>query len=95
MSFFVPPLTEYNSLEANQRSRKIRVQGFENVLKEQFQLAYFGKIDYSASEQMTVQERRIMYKLLLEQKQDEKKQRDEAMKIAKAKSKSMAGRGRR
>lgn len=95
MSFFVPPLTEYNSFEANQRSRKIRVQGFENILREQFQLAYFGKIDYNASENMTAQERRIMYKLLLEQKQDEKKQHEEAMKAAKARSKSHAGRGKR
>lgn len=88
-------MTEYNSLEANQRSRKVRFQGFESTLKEQFQLAYFGHISYDASEHMSVQERRVMYKLLLEQKQEEKKQRDEAMKIAKAKSKSMAGRGKR
>lgn len=71
------------------------MHGFENTLKEQFQLAYFGKIDYNASEHMTVQERRIMYKLLLEQKQDEKKQHEDAMKAAKARSKSHAGRGKR
>lgn len=67
---------------------------FEGVLREQFQLAYFGKISYDASEHMSYQERRTMYKLLIEQKQEERKQQEEAVRAAKARQ-STSNRGRR
>lgn len=85
-------MTDENTLEENIKARDIRLRGFEGVLREQFQLAYFGHISYDASETMTFQERRTMYKLLVEQKQEEKKQHEEAAKAAKARS---SNRGRK
>ena len=77
-------MTEENSLSANEKAKAIRLRGFEGILREQFQLAYFGKISFDASEKMTFQERRTMYKLLIEQKQEERKQHEEAMRASKA-----------
>lgn len=57
-------------------------------MKEQFQLAYFGKISYESTENMSNLERRTMYKILVDQKEAEKKAHDEAMKKAKERSKS-------
>jgi hypothetical protein len=85
-------LSEDNSLSENERSRYIRLNGFEGILREQFQLSYFGKIDYGASEGMTYQERRTMYKILIEQKQEERKQHEEAVKAARARQSSNRGR---
>lgn len=88
-------MSEDNSEEENNRARFFRLQGFENVIREQFQLNYFGKIDYAASENMPYQERRTLYKILIEQKQLEKKQHEEAMKQAKVKQSLNNHRGRR
>ena len=88
-------MDESKSQQENLRARDIRLRGFENTLREQFQLAYFGKISIDASERMTFQERRTLYKLLVEQKQLEKKQHEEAMKAAKAKQSQNNHRGRR
>lgn len=87
-------MSEYNSLSANERAKAIRLRGFEGVLREQFQLAYFGKISVDASERMSFQERRTMYKLLIEQKQEERKQHEEAMRAAKANQSNNRGRRR-
>ena len=87
-------MSEENSLSENERAKSIRIRGFEGICKEQFQLAYFGKISVDASERMTYQERRTMYKLLIEQKQEEKRQHEEAVKAAKARSQSNRGRRR-
>lgn len=87
-------MSEFNTIDENERARNIRLSSFEGVLREQFQLAYFGKISYDASERMTFQERRTMYKLLVEQKQEEKKQHEEAVKQAKARQSSNRGRRR-
>ena len=88
-------MSEDKSLDENQKIRSIRIRGFENVLREQFQLAYFGKISYEATEQMIFQERRTMYKLLVEQKQLEKQQHEEAVKSARARQSMNNHRGRR
>ena len=87
-------MSEFNSDEDNIRARDIRMSGFEGILREQFQLSYFGKISYDASEYMTYQERRTMYKILIEQKKEERKQHEEAMKRAKANQSSNRGRRR-
>ena len=44
-------------------------------MKQQFQLAYFGRVDYSDSQDMPVYERKTLFNLLLEQKEEEVKQR--------------------
>ena len=84
-----------NSEEENIKIRDYRLENFRAILKEQFQLAYHGKIDYGASDSMTVLERHTMYKILIEQKQEEQKAREEAIKIAEARKKSGSWRRRR
>lgn len=64
-------------------------------MKEQFQLAYHGKIEYGASDDMSTLERRTMYRILVNQKDEEKKAQEEAIKAAEAKRKAGAVRKRR
>lgn len=47
-------------------------------MKQQFQLAYFGRVDYADSQDMPVYERKILFDLLLEQKEEEAKQHKQA-----------------
>ena len=68
---------------------------FENILRQQFQLSYFGHISYEATENMQVSEREFMMHILLDQKAEERKQQEEAMKSAKANKKSSGQRKRR
>lgn len=57
-------------------------------MKQQFQLAYFGKVTYEESQDMPIHEREYMFGLLLEQKDAEVKAREEAIKQAEAKAKA-------
>lgn len=81
-------MSEYNTEEYNERARDVRLSNFNRIMQEQFQLSYFGKISYEASDKMTVFERNTMYSILLEQKEVEKKARDEAIKKSKNSSSS-------
>lgn len=92
VSSFVPQLSEFNSDEYNNKAREIRFTAFRSLMREEFQLAYFGKISYESVENMNSLERRTMYQILVEQKKEEKKAQDEAIKSAKEKK---ASRGRR
>ena len=92
MSFFVRLLSEDNSDELNKRIRSNRVNVFESILRQQFHLSYFGHISYEASENMSVFEREYMYHILSDQKADERKQQEEALKAQKA---ARASSGRR
>ena len=87
-SFFVPQLSEYNTEEENIKIRDFRLENFKAILKEQFQLAYHGHIEYGASDEMTILERHTMYKILVDQKAEEKKSHDEALKAAEARRKT-------
>lgn len=78
LNFFAPRLSENNSPEENEKAKEIRLEFYRSILKEQFQLAYFGKIGYGDSDRMSAFERRMVYKILVEQKQEEKKAQDEA-----------------
>lgn len=64
-----------------------RSKHWEDVVKQQFQLAYFGKVSYEESQDMPIHEREFMFSLLLEQKEDERKAHEEAIKNAEAKAK--------
>lgn len=89
---FVPQLSEFSSDEYNNKARDIRFTAFRSLMKEEFQLAYFGKISYESVENMSSLERRTMYQILVDQKKEEKKAQDEAIKSAKEKRST---RGRR
>ena len=94
MNFFVPQLSEFNTDEQNRKARDIRMANFRNLMKEQFHLTYFGKVEYWATEQMSSLERRSMYQILVDQKKEEKKAHEEAVKSAKDNAKSKRGRRR-
>ena len=88
MSFFVPLLSEFNSDEENLRARKIRMQAFSSLMKEQFQLRYYGNIEYGATEGMSVLERNTIYAHLVNQKKEERKAKEESLRKAKESRKS-------
>ena len=87
LSFFAPKLSEFNTDEENAKAAKIRSDVFNMIMREQFQLSYFGHISYEASDNMSVMERHTMFSIVLEQKTDEKKAREEAMKKSESKRK--------
>ena len=89
MSFFAPLLSEFNTDEQNLESRRVRFSTYESIMKEQFHLAYYGRVGYEDSNDMSVLERHTMYRLLVEQKKEEKKATDEAMKKRYGKKKSL------
>lgn len=65
---------------------RYRVAHWEAIVKQQFQLSYYGTVSYEISEGMPIHEREYLFGLLKEQKESENKARDEAMKAAKAAS---------
>ena len=73
-------MSEYNTDEKNIEARRDRFSNYEAIMKEQFHLAYYGRVGYSDSESMSVLERHTMYRILVEQKQEEKKANEEALK---------------
>ena len=95
LSFFVPLLSEDRTDKENEQARDFRMANFQAIMKEQFQLTYYEKVDYGASEQMSVLERHTMYKILVEQKQIERKAQEDAIKAAEAKKKSGSWRRKR
>lgn len=93
VNFFVPSLSEFNTDKENEDAREVRLTTFESIVREQFQLAYFGKIEYAASNEMSVQERRIIYRVLVNQKTEEKKAHEEALRKARESKKGGWRRG--
>ena len=80
-SSFVPNLNnEYDSKEVIAAKWKYRMARWGNIMKQQFQLSYFGTIDYATSNSMTVYEREKLFELLTQQKDIEKKIQEDAMK---------------
>lgn len=67
---------------------------WENVIKQQFQLAYFGKIDYSDTQDMPVFEREYLFHLLVEQKDAEAKQMEDAKNKSKPRTNTSGARSR-
>lgn len=88
MNFFAPRLSEYNTEQENLDARRIRLAAFESIVKEQFQLTYFGHIGYDVSNDLSIHERHTLYRVLVEQKQEERKAHEEALRNAKANSKN-------
>lgn len=87
LSFFVPNLqSETDSPEDVMRKWHYRSKHWEDVVKQQFQLAYFGKVSYEESQEMPIHEREYMFGLLVEQKEAERKAHEQAMKEAAAKA---------
>lgn len=84
MSFFAPRLSEFNTDQQNLEARRVRLSQFESIIREQFQLTYFGHIEYGASDNMSIHERHTLYRILVEQKKEERKAHEEAIKNAKA-----------
>ena len=89
LSFFVPDLqNENDSPEDLKRKWAYRSKHWEDVVKQQFQLAYFGKVSYEESQDMPIHEREFMFGLLLDQKSEEKKAHEDAIKASEAKARN-------
>lgn len=95
-SSFVPSLDdEDDPPEVVQQKWSYRTRHWNDVVKQQFQLSYYGKVSYEISQDMPVHEREFIFGLLLEQKQAEKKAREEAQKAAEANRKSNSSKPKR
>lgn len=57
--------------ELNHHNWKQREDTILNICKKNFQLVYFGHLDYGILDEMTVIEREIIYDLLRQQKDEE------------------------
>ena len=88
-------MSEYNTDKENETARDFRMANFQAIMKEQFHLTYYGHVEYGASDNMSVLERHTMYRILVDQKQEERKAQEEAMKAAEAKKKSGSWRRKR
>lgn len=84
-SSFVPNLTnEDDPPDVIAEKWQYRTRHWNDVVKQQFQLSYYGKVSYTESQEMSIHEREYMFGLLLEQKQAEKKAQEEARQAAEA-----------
>ena len=81
-------MSEFNSDTRNIEARNFRMQAFESLLREQFQLAYFGHIEYNASQDMSIMERHTLYRLLSDQKKEERQAKEDSIRKAKEKNKA-------
>lgn len=80
---FVPDLqNEEDDVETATRKWNYRIKHWEEVVKQQFQLAYYGRVSYEESQEMSIHEREYMFGLLIEQKSAENKAKEEAIKAA-------------
>lgn len=79
--------------EENGKIYDFRMEMFKHILKQQFQLAYFGKVDFCSTEGMAKSERELLWSMLVEQKDEERKAQEKA--IQEAKSKKSSGSWRR
>lgn len=70
--------SEYNHNDQVLIAEKLRYRNkrWESIIKQQFQLAYFGKIGFSESQELSVFEREFLFNLLIDQKNNEKKEVD-------------------
>jgi hypothetical protein len=81
---------DYNrgNTELIRKKLAYRNRRWENINKQQFQLAYYGKVSYAESLHMPVFEREFIFGLLLKTKEEENKAAEEARKNAKRKAAS-------
>ena len=61
----------------------MRLNSYEAIMREQFELAYFGRVEYGASDRMSVSERHSMHYMLVDQKKAERKAQEEALRKSK------------
>lgn len=81
--------------EVLEKKWQYRVAHLESVIKQQFQLSYFGTVSYEASQDMPIHEREYLFNLLKEQKESETKARETAIREAKIKRESSGSGARR
>ena len=77
---FVPSLNSEDSSEVFSRKLNYRNKKWESIIRQQFQLAYFGRVSYSDSQVMPVFEREFLFNLLIEQKDNEAKEIEKSRK---------------
>lgn len=89
--------SEYNDNNQDLIAKKLQYRNkkWEMIIKQQFQLAYFGKIGFEVSQHLTVFEREFLFNLLIEQKTNERKEAEKVAKANAAKAKANRSRTRR
>lgn len=96
LNSFVPSLdNEDDPPELVMQKWQHRTRHWNDVVKQQFQLSYFGKVSYEESQEMSIHEREYMFGLLLEQKAAEKKAQEEARKAAETAHKNTPKKGKK
>ena len=87
MNFFVPNLNDENDSDRTKSEKwKYIVKRWEDIVHQQFQLSYYGHVNYSESQHMSVHERTFLFDLLIETKKKEAEARAKALAEAKQKS---------
>ena len=99
VSFFVQRLIENPKTEAEIRYNDFVQQNASetllNIIKKQFQLVYFGQFTYADLDELTLSEFNALYEILLEQKNEEKKAREEALRKQKERANQQKAKARR
>lgn len=72
----------------NDNVYRLRAQSLTNIVTRQFQLVYFGHFNYAELDELAISEFDALYNMLLEQKNEEKKASEEALRKQKEKAKS-------
>lgn len=71
-------------IEVLLQNQRFRIEKYKSILRQQFQLVYFGHFSFEDSENMCVQERQFVYDILFQQKKEEKEAYEKAMAAQKA-----------
>jgi hypothetical protein len=75
-SFFVPDIQNETDPDKILNKWDIRQKRLQSIIREQFELSYFGTIDYGVTGSMTIAEREILYNIFIEQKKKEAMKRN-------------------
>ena len=99
VSFFVPRLIDnpktLEEREHNDIIYKLRSDLLMNMLTRQFQMVYFGHFNYADLDELTISEFDALYNIMVQQKDEEKKAQEEAMRKSKEKMSRSKPRRRR
>jgi len=78
--------------ESYNENAKFRALKYKNILQQQFQLVYFGKLTWQDTENMSLIERQHVYDILYNQKKEEKENYEKQIQEAKQKQKANSSR---
>ena len=74
LNFFVLNLRELDNEKDRQEAFDIIANQYDDIIRRQFQLAYFSNIPISDTDNMDIYEFKVIYKIMLDQIELEKNQ---------------------